>query len=77
MTVSQVGPDSPAQKGNQFGLPDPTVLADETPVSRPTFNIDDICASPWVGLHHRHEFLLHYKHEMLEQDVDNGPRWTP
>lgn len=28
--------------------------------------IDEITASPWVGLHFRHEFLLHYQHELLE-----------
>lgn len=29
-------------------------------------DIDDVIASPWIGLHHRHEFLLHYRHESLE-----------
>ncbi|NYD79671.1 hypothetical protein BJY19_003404 [Arthrobacter cupressi] len=30
------------------------------------FGIDDFCASPWIGLHYRHEFLLHCNHELLE-----------
>jgi hypothetical protein len=29
-------------------------------------DIDDVVASPWIGLHYKHEFLLHYKHESLE-----------
>ncbi|SLK14274.1 hypothetical protein [Arthrobacter sp. P2b] len=29
-------------------------------------DIDDIIASPWIGLHYKHEFLLHYRHESLE-----------
>ena len=30
------------------------------------FGIDDYFASPWIGLHYRHEFLLHCHHELLE-----------
>jgi hypothetical protein len=30
-------------------------------------DIDDFFAVPWLGLHHRHELLLHYRHERLEQ----------
>ncbi len=29
-------------------------------------DIDDVVASPWIGLHYKHVFLLHYKHESLE-----------
>ena len=29
-------------------------------------DIDNIIASPWIGLHYKHEFLLHYRHESLE-----------
>lgn len=31
-------------------------------------DIDQIVASPWIGLHYRHEFLLHHRHESLESD---------
>ena len=31
------------------------------------FDIDELITSPWVGLHYRHEFLLHHRHELLEQ----------
>ncbi|BCW35907.1 hypothetical protein StoSoilA2_19630 [Arthrobacter sp. StoSoilA2] len=44
---------------------DPTPCAEETPVPRDAINIDELSASPWVGLHYRHEFLLHYRHEQL------------
>ena len=29
-------------------------------------DIDELVASPWIGLHYRHEFLLHHRHELLE-----------
>jgi hypothetical protein len=34
--------------------------------SQLSLEIDEITASPWIGLHYRHEFLLHHRHEMLE-----------
>ena len=33
-------------------------------------NIDDFNASPWLGLHYRHELLLHHKHESLEHHLN-------
>ena len=33
-------------------------------------DIDEIVASPWTGLHYRHEFLLHHRHELLEPVPD-------
>lgn len=36
--------------------------------------IDDVGASPWLGLHYKHEFLLHYKHESLELAVSMPDR---
>jgi hypothetical protein len=33
-------------------------------------NIDDFNASPWIGLHYRHELLLHHKHESLEHHLN-------
>lgn len=33
-------------------------------------DIDEIVASPWIGLHYRHEFLLHHRHELLEPAPD-------
>ena len=46
------------------------------------FGIDDYAASPWIGLHYRHEFLLHCNHELLELDgalvgTDPSPTWNP
>ncbi|MDR6688679.1 hypothetical protein J2Y41_004274 [Arthrobacter sp. 1088] len=37
-------------------------------VKQKTFRgIDDLVASPWIGLYFRHEFALHHSHELLEQ----------
>jgi hypothetical protein len=38
---------------------------EEAPIVQ-NFGIDDYFASPWIGLHYRHEFLLHCNHELLE-----------
>ncbi|MFF2246076.1 hypothetical protein ACFVTM_18070 [Arthrobacter sp. NPDC058130] len=35
--------------------------------------IDDLAASPWVGLHFRHEFLLQHSHELLELFLPASP----
>lgn len=43
----------------------PTEGGEEAPSSR-AFGIDDYVTSPWIGLHYRHEFLLHCNHELLE-----------
>jgi hypothetical protein len=45
--------------------PNQIMGAEEAP-SRQSFGIDDYFASPWIGLHYRHEFLLHCNHELLE-----------
>jgi hypothetical protein len=42
------------------------VLKTELAPLHPVSFIDEIVASSWVGLHYRHEFLLHHKHELLE-----------
>jgi hypothetical protein len=43
---------------------DPLLEKSQTPLQ--AINIDDLAASPWVGLH-RHELLLHYRHGLLVQ----------
>lgn len=35
-------------------------------------NIDELCTSPWIGLHYRYEFMLHHRHELLEQHTSTG-----
>lgn len=40
---------------------------EEAQETRQLFNIDELAASPWIGLHYRHEFLLHHSHLLLEQ----------
>ena len=37
------------------------------------FDIDEFNASPWIGLHYRHEFLLHHRHELLAQEQHVHP----
>ena len=37
-------------------------------------DIDEIVSSPWIGLHYRHEFLLHHRHERLELGPNQGTR---
>jgi hypothetical protein len=51
---------------NSSSLPEPGLEgAAGTPLHLAA-GIDELVASPWIGLHHKHEFLLHHKHESLE-----------
>lgn len=59
----------PVRKGFGSGLPDRTSRP-EAPSPRHDFGIDELIASPWIGLHYRHEFMLHHRHELLEETVD-------
>lgn len=34
-------------------------------------DIDELNASPWLGLHYTHEFLLHHRHELLERSAES------
>lgn len=45
--------------------PDWTTRAEEAPAPLQAINIDEFTESPWIGLHYKHEFLLHYRHELL------------
>jgi hypothetical protein len=45
---------------------------EESPPRTGAVDIDELVASPWTGLHHRHEFLLHHMHEFLEPDRPGG-----
>ena len=49
--------------------------ADEAAALQQPFNIDELTVSPWIGLHFRHEFLLHHRHELLEQ-TETGQQRT-
>lgn len=50
-----------------LGITDQAQEADEAkPHPSPAHGIDDLSASLWVGLYYRYDFLLHYKHELLE-----------
>jgi len=46
-------------------MPNEIMGGEEGPYAQ-AFGIDDYFASPWIGLHYRHEFLLHCNHELLE-----------
>ena len=42
----------------------------ENSATREFPNIDAFDAAPWIGLHYRHEFLLHHRHELLAYPGD-------
>ena len=56
---------SGARRALQPLTPNQSAGAVEAPPAL-AFGIDDYAASPWTGLHYRHEFLLHCNHESLE-----------
>jgi hypothetical protein len=62
-----VHPNDTGQKVLPRGVPERAPRAEKAPAPRQPVNIDDLAASPWVGLHYLHEFLLHHRHELLEQ----------
>ncbi|MDR7159089.1 hypothetical protein [Arthrobacter sp. BE255] len=70
MPRRRVLPDDTSQKALPSGGPERAPLTEKASAPRQTVNIDDLAASPWVGLHYRHEFLLHHRHELLEQHKD-------
>lgn len=72
MALCRVPPEEPSRSGVPVGNPCPEVLPPRQP-----FNIDDLAASPWIGLHYRHEFLLHHRHELLEQHLRELPKSPP
>jgi hypothetical protein len=66
VTRRHVPSSKPAHRTFPGGTPDCNGGIDDAP-SDSLINIDDVVASPWMGLHYRHELLLHYKHEELER----------
>ncbi|GAB16085.1 hypothetical protein ARGLB_110_00470 [Arthrobacter globiformis NBRC 12137] len=62
--------DVPTSKPIRPALPKPgpgrAPGHDDSMAVRREINIDDVVASPWIGLHYRHELLLHHRHEELE-----------
>lgn len=56
-----------AHKVLQSCAPDRDAYAEDELAPRNAFDIDELTASPWIGLHFRHEFMLHYRHELLGQ----------
>lgn len=69
MPTHRVLPKPPDQGVWSGQVPGPVPHAEEEPPTRQTINIDELSASPWVGLHYRHEFMLHHRHELLVQHL--------
>jgi len=57
--------DSTPQRAIGTGAPDWPTRPEEAPTPLKAINIDELTESPWIGLHYKHEFLLHYRHELL------------
>ena len=70
-TMAQVrAPHNRVRQGAVRSFPSapPQTCEDSTAWEIPS--IDAFGASPWVGLHYRHEFLLHHRHELLAHQGD-------
>lgn len=65
MPLRRLPLDSTPQRAFGSGAPDWTARAEEAPAPLQAINIDELIASPWIGLHYKHEFLVHYRHELL------------
>jgi len=73
MTRRVVPLSKPIRPAFPEGVADRTLCIGDAP-DPPEINIDDVIASPWIGLHYRHELLLHYRHEELESPAQQGLR---
>jgi len=65
MPRHRTAPPSVVQTALPPRRPIQMIGAQEPPFAQ-AFGIDDYAASPWLGLHYRHELLLHCNHELLE-----------
>lgn len=72
MRRRRAAPNNPVQKDLRSGKPDPAPCSEKAHPRRQAIDIDELSASPWIGLHYRHEFLLHHRHELLKQRRLNG-----
>ena len=69
----QNSPRNPSREDCSSRMREPSLVALEKPSALAIpVDIDEVVASPWIGLHYRHEFLLHHRHEFLETDPRNG-----
>lgn len=65
MRRRRIFPNGTGQQLLPSAVPHSASRPEELPEPRQSIDIDEVCASPWVGLHYRHEFLLHHRHELL------------
>jgi hypothetical protein len=69
LTRRRVHTKAHGQKAWPWKVQNPDSRTEEASAPRQATNIDELCASPWIGLHYRHEFLLHHRHELLVQHL--------
>lgn len=60
----------PPKARDQSRVRDQETWAEDLQAPLKWLDIDDFAASPWIGLHYRHEMLLHHRHELLEQPLN-------
>jgi hypothetical protein len=65
MHSREVPPDKSASEASPPHAPNWILRPEGARSPRRDTTIDDLITSPWIGLHFRHELLLHYKHEEL------------
>ncbi|MBT2547838.1 hypothetical protein [Arthrobacter sp. ISL-65] len=63
-------PDNRIRQDAVRSFPSAPPQTREDSAAREIPSIDAFGASPWVGLHYRHEFLLHHRHELLAHQGD-------
>lgn len=62
----RVPPKNPALKVLRSHLNDRTHCTEERQIPANFSTFDELAASPWLGLHYQHEFLLHHSHQLLK-----------
>lgn len=64
----------PLKAIDQSRMRDQETTAEEVQAPLKSLDIDDFAASPWIGLHFRHEMLLHHRHELIGA-ASQGVTW--
>lgn len=72
MPRRQIPPPCIQQEAVKPPLPEPARRS-AGPARTRGIEIDAYDSLPWIGLHHKHEFLLHHRHELLELNGEGHP----
>lgn len=72
MSINRIPHCNALQNAGRSLVRDPYFRSETAPVPPPVFNIDELTASPWVGLYFRDEFVRHQRQQWAGQPLQDG-----